>query len=97
LPDYVGEERVDEPMIRGRDDDKVRRAIDNWSPATALKGQGNDHTFILACQLKKAGIEKHEAKSIMLDEASKCHTRQSQADRGKQVEYIMGYQWHKLR
>ena len=87
--------RSAEPIVR--DDEKVRKAIDNWSPATAPKGCGNDHTFILACQLKKAGVEQHEAKAIMLQEAGKCHSRQSQSDRRKQVEYLMTNQWHKLR
>jgi Type III restriction enzyme, res subunit len=101
LPDHESNDAAEAEVIgdkisKTRNDDKMRKAIENWSPATAPKGYGNQHTFILACQLKKAGLDKWQAQKIMLDEASKCSSTQSRADRRKQVEDIMN-KWRLLR
>ena len=96
LPDYDETETSTTCLLIERNDEKVRKAIANWSPATAPNKKGHDYTFIFACQLKKAGLNKGEAEKVMLDEISKCN-QNSRADRRNDVANIMKNQWDKLK
>jgi hypothetical protein len=95
VDDWLSPKWDDEPEVRVydgpkvRDDQKVARAIEMYSPAIAPPKESNVFAFILGCRLKDAGCEPYEAGRIMLDEISKCRDRHSQTDLRAQTKAIM--------
>jgi hypothetical protein len=75
---------------QGRDDERIREAIEEWRQSVSYPGEGNDRFFRLAVGLAKAGMPEHEMQATLMEEAA---LGRSPDKRRRQIPSIISSLW----